>query len=293
MKLTLHPNNWTITVTDFDFNIATDQEINTLGCLVNYYTLVVVKNQNLDVSVEEKICKRFGTTLDQDYGAECMKERLGRLLQPGAMAAQRVTGEKDEHGSPGLFGFNRELVWHADALTRKDRKSLIWLYGERGTSGSVTSFTNHCVAYHNMPDDFKSKIKNLKSVYSQPYSKDEQLFFKKTHSESDYDAPVVHTNESGQTGIFFSWLQFYRFTDMTVEDSKQIADQLRDFILDDPNHIYEHHWEDGDVLLAEQWLGVHKRHAFEHMDRRVLHRIETNFDKIDFSQLNNALSLIN
>lgn len=292
MKITLHENNWTVTVSNFDFNRATDSEINILGCLVNYYTLVVVKNQKLEVLTEENICKRFGTTLDQDHGEDVIKNRLGRLLQPGGTMTVRVTGNKNQYGEPGLFGFKRELEWHADNLVIKNRKSITWLYAEKGSKGSVTSYTNHVVAYNNMSNDFKSKIKNLKSIYRQRYSPDEQYFFKKIYVESDYDAPLVYTNQSGQTGIFFSWPQFYCFTDMTVEDSKIIANQLRDFILSNPNHIYEHHWEDGDVLLANQWLGAHKRHMFEHIDRRILHRIETNFDRIDFSQLKTALSLV-
>ena len=55
MKLTLGKSGWPVTVTEFDFNTATDDEINILGCLTNYYTLVVVKNQNLTVRTEESV----------------------------------------------------------------------------------------------------------------------------------------------------------------------------------------------------------------------------------------------
>ncbi len=33
------------------------------------------------------------------------------------------------------------------------------------------------------------------------------------------------------------------------------------------------HWKDGDLVLSEQWLTIHKRHAFERMDKRLMHRI--------------------
>jgi hypothetical protein len=42
----------------------------------------------------------------------------------------------------------------------------------------------------------------------------------------------------------------------------------------------------------EQWLGVHRRPAFAGMKNRVLNRIETNFDHIDFSKMAEALELV-
>ena len=44
--------------------------------------------------------------------------------------------------------------------------------------------------------------------------------------------------------------------------------------------IYHHDWDDGDVVISEQWLSVHKRWYFEDMDKRLLHRIAFNYDKV-------------
>ena len=47
---------------------------------------------------------------------------------------------------------------------------------------------------------------------------------------------------------------------------------------------YDHHWKDGDVVIAEQWLTIHKRHTFERTDKRILHRlylIMKSFSKIN------------
>ena len=47
-----------------------------------------------------------------------------------------------------------------------------------------------------------------------------------------------------------------------------------------PEFCYDHHWEDGDVVISEQWLSINKRWAFEQMDKRVLHRIAFNYKNL-------------
>jgi alpha-ketoglutarate-dependent taurine dioxygenase len=293
MKLTLGKHGWPVVVTEFDLNTATQDDIDVLGCLINHYTLVVLKNQKLSVPTEEAVCKMFGETLDELIDVEQLKKLQGRLTQPGGNITLRVTGEKDDAGQPGLFGFNHELKWHANKVDRASRRSLIWLYGERGTLGSQTHFTNHVLAYNSLPATVKEQIKDLKTVYidTANYSKDERETLAKVSAPS-HTPPVIYTNVGGQTGIFLSWLHLDHFVGLDKEQSSEIAHVLEQHILGNPTHIYEHDWEDGDVLLCEQWLGVHRRPAFEHMDKRVLHRIETDFSKIDFTKMADSLKLV-
>jgi alpha-ketoglutarate-dependent taurine dioxygenase len=293
MKLTLGKHGWPVVVTEFDLNTATQDDIDVLGCLINHYTLVVLKNQKLSVPTEEAVCKMFGETLDELIDVEQLKKLQGRLTQPGGNITLRVTGEKDDAGQPGLFGFNHELKWHANKVERASRRSLIWLYGERGTLGSQTHFTNHVLAYNSLPATVKEQIKDLKTVYidTANYSKDERETLAKFSAVS-HTPPVIYTNVGGQTGIFLSWLHLDHFVGLDKEQSSEIAHVLEQHILGNPTHIYEHDWEDGDVLLCEQWLGVHRRPAFEHMDKRVLHRIETDFSKIDFTKMADSLKLV-
>lgn len=292
MKITEQKNGWPVVITDFDFNTATEHDIDIIGCLINHYTLVVVKNQKLSVSAEETVCKMFGETLDELIDIEELKKIQGRLTQPGGNITLRVTGEKNDTGEPGLFGFNHELKWHANKVERRMRRSLIWLYGERGTAGSQTHFTNHVLAYNSLPESIKEQIKDLKIVYvdTANYSKDERETIAKVSSQG-HTPPVVYTNVGGQTGIHLSWLHLDHFVGLDKDQSSKISLLLEEHILSNPKHIYEHDWEDGDVLLCEQWLGVHRRPAFEHMDKRVLHRIETDFSKIDFTKMSETLAL--
>jgi len=53
---------------------------------------------------------------------------------------------------------------------------------------------------------------------------------------------------------------------------KTLFDYLKNHILQD-KYRYDHHWEDGDLVVSEQWLTLHKRHAFDKMDERLMYRI--------------------
>lgn len=294
MKARLINNSWPVEITDFDFNTATQHDIDLLGCLTNYYTLVVVKHQAhaLPVAVQEKTCKMFGSTLLDRVDAETFKNLSKHLKHAEGNMTLRVTGELDHEGKPGLFGSPDELEWHANKVEQPHRRSMVWLYGERGTHGSVTEFTNHVLAYQDLAGDLKKQIESLQINYKStfPYSNPKYDYGKQ--SAGWHTPPVVFTNPGGQTGIHLSWLHVDYYEGMTPEQSQSITDQLRDHILGNPAYRYQHNWQDGDVLLMEQWLGVHRRPPFENMQKRVLDRIETNFDHVDFGKMSEALSLV-
>jgi alpha-ketoglutarate-dependent taurine dioxygenase len=92
----------------------------------------------------------------------------------------------------------------------------------------------------------------------------------------------VHTNIGGKTGLFCPFLQFRNFVGLTESMSKRIIEDLRDHVLQE-KYIYHHDWQDGDVVIAEQWLGIHKRWKFDGMPNRVLHRITFDFAHSDLS----------
>jgi alpha-ketoglutarate-dependent taurine dioxygenase len=64
---------------------------------------------------------------------------------------------------------------------------------------------------------------------------------------------------------------------MTEEQSRDFIKPLIDHVLQE-KYLYHHDWQDGDVVIAEQWLGIHKRWRFEGMSNRILHRITFDFN---------------
>jgi len=286
MNYHIHDNGWTVVLDDFEFSKATQEEINQIAKLLSTNTLVIATRQN-DLSVEDevRVCSMFGEIEDHTHIADV--EPYSSLIVPGSNnKTSRVTGELDEHGHPGLFGHVSDLDWHCNQPAMPERKPLVWLRGIRGTKGSRTSWTNNILAYDDMDSGWKEDIKDLKMICG--WKKD-------TYSEFDfgrhkggiteeynefYTPSLVHTNNGRKTGLFFPYLQFRNFVGFTEQESIKIIEPIRDHVLQE-KYIYHHDWEDGDVVIAEQWLGIHKRWKFDGMPNRVLHRITYDFANTD------------
>ncbi len=289
MKYHLHENGWTVILDDFDFLTATQDEINQIGCLLATNTLVVARNQgHLTANDEADVCARFGNLEDLTPFKDVAPYK--NVIIPGTGdRVVRVTGELDEHGEPGLFGHVDDLDWHCNQPGMPNRKPLVWLLGVKGTAGSRTSWTNNIVAYNDLSNEWKEKIKDLKMICGWKKGTYSDFDFGKASGVTEnynehYTPNMVYTNNGNQTGLFFPFLQFRNFVGLTENESRAIIEPLRDHVLQD-KYCYHHDWQDGDVVIAEQWLGIHKRWKFDGMPNRVLHRVTFDFDNIDLSNI--------
>jgi alpha-ketoglutarate-dependent taurine dioxygenase len=283
MKIQLHENNWTVLVEDLDLRYATQEEIDTIARYVSTNTVVVVRDQILSERDEVDICERIGRLEDfSKYydipgGAEIMR---GKLAADGDRKIIRVTGEPDEHGDPGLFGHVSDLDWHCNQAANEWRDPIVWLYGVRGTAGSRTSWINNISSYRDLPEETKRQYASIQMIngYKQgAYS--ESVFGKPVDINYNYTPNLVHTNNAGETGLFFPFLQIHQIVGMSEDESRDFINNLRRHV-EQEKYMYHHDWQDGDVVISEQWLGIHKRWEFEGMDKRVLHRITLDFSNI-------------
>ena len=201
-----------------------------------------------------------------------MAESIGNVPKPTS-ERQKEVAEKwgDVLGmvrvtEGGLFGHKETLDWHANRPSDPNRCSLIWLYAVKGSKGSLTSWIDNHKSYLDLPDDIKEQCKKVKFTTGfkrGTYTDD--TFFKEHHNkELIYD--LVQTNKMGLTGLFFPFNQIMQGV------PKELFEYLKKHILQD-KYRYDHYWEDGDLVISEQWLTIHKRHAYEKMNERLLHRI--------------------
>ena len=309
MKATLHENGWTVILTDFDFKTATKEEMDLIGCWLATNTLVIARNQSMTVDEEVEVVKKFGEVeyaVAEQPGAteeqiQRNKEIIERYEVPGSNGyLLRVSGEENHKGEKGLFGAVHELDWHANQVERKDRKPLVWLRSIRGSVGSKTSWTNHAVAYQSLPLAMKKLCQRLKVNYTYHYNKwdgntDVDMLanvLRVNKGLPDYYPPLVMTNNAGLTGLFFSWNQVQSFEGISESETLKIISTLRDLILADERNLYHHDWQDGDVAIAEQWLGIHKRWPFDGLGKRVLHRATFDFANIDLAKIPQAQELL-
>jgi alpha-ketoglutarate-dependent taurine dioxygenase len=164
-----------------------------------------------------------------------------------------------------------------------DRRSIVWLYGVRGTAGSRTSWTNNILSYNDLDDATKEQMSKLKFdfVIAPRDMTENSLDLELGKVSTGLTRSVVHTNIAGKTGLFFPFNQIAKFVGMTEEESKKIIEPMSEYITQE-KYCYHHDWQDGDIVISEQWLGVHKRWAFKNIEQRMLHRCEMEFVDQDY-----------
>ena len=237
--------------------------------------VVVIRNQeHLTMEDEVRFCKWIGEC--QSYTEQ--PERTKHIACHENIL--RVTGEKDEHGEEGLFGHTSALDWHANQASNYDRSPLIWLRSVKGSAGSRTSWINMIDAYDSLSPTMKKDIENVEITLgykSGSYSTSE--FFKEHHSV-DKPFKLVHTNAAGKTGLYFPFLQIFGMVGKTDAEFTELMETLRNHVLQE-KFMYHHDWQDGDVVISEQWLSIHKRWPFDGMPNRVLHRIAFDYSNLE------------
>ena len=284
MKYHLHENGWTVIVDDFDFNAATQDDINQIARLIASNTCVVFKNQFLTIDDELRIAHMFKRPKPLFKSKEEENFKNWAVDPEGIIA--RVTGELNDRGQPGIAGHEDEMVWHCNMPQDRDRCPIIWLYALRGSKGSRTSWNNNILSYNDLDNATKEKLKTLKCIYMggaivDEHGQNSKLEYTATVVE-EFRPPLVYTNNAGKTGLYLSFLQLSHFEGMTHEESVELIKPIWEHTIQD-KYCYHHDWEDGDVVIAEQWLGVHRRWPFERIQERLLHRIAIDFPDQDYS----------
>ena len=285
MNYHLHENGWVVILDDFDFNKATQDDINFIAKLLSKHTLVVAKNQFVSNENELRIAHMFGNP-------GCLNDPdsdLGKLtnVDPDGIIC-RVSGGVDEHGNIiGIAGYTDEMTWHSNHPFSPDRRPLVWLSGITGTKGSVTTYNNNILTYNDLDQETKDMLKDKQMVLKggftlQNPTNDLIIYFEGGKIKEGYTPSVLHTNIAGITGLYFPWIYIHHFVGMSVEESKKVIETLARFIVQE-KYLYRHEWEDGDVVIAEQWLGLHKREPFTEINKRILHRIVFDFPSQDYT----------
>lgn len=260
----IRKRGWVTEIYDVDLNTISKQEMHQIIMITATDLVVIIKNQELSHQRELELCKWCG---DCHY-----------ILAPFSKHVAineyvvRVTGEKNKDGKEGLFGHKSDLDWHCNQASNANRHSMVWLYAVKGSKGSTTSWINMRLAYEDLLPHIKEALEPQKFTcgYKVGMYTEERELFPEHHSRNEWH--LVHTNEAGITGLYFPFLQ------IMGGFKGDLFQRLKNHVLQD-KYRYDHHWEDGDVVISEQWLSVHKRHYFERMDKRLLHRIAFNYHK--------------
>ena len=273
MKTSIHENGWTVLVHG-DVRDLTAEDMVQVGKMLSTNMVVVFPDQ-IDITPEEQlICTdRIGHTV-KNRGSYKVHESIGII--PGVA---RVTGRKNDKGEPGLFGHTSALEWHANQASNKERKSIVWMYGAEGMEGSRTSFINMIEVYKSLPNNLKKAIENLKCYFGYEAGRYSTSPYFKEHVNKDNLFDLVMTTTAGVTGLYYPFHQVFGMDGLSESEFQEVHQELIHHIVKE-EFTYHHDWVDGQIVLSDQWLSLHKRWEFDRMEERVLHRIALDYSNV-------------
>ncbi len=234
--------------------------------------VAVFRNQKLTPAQQIAFTRRFGE-LEQHVRKESRLDGYPEILV--------VSNLLDEKGN-AIGAQDAGRFWHSDLSYKKEPSMLSALYAvevpvKDGRVLGDTRFASSTAAYEALPADMKERVRNLKNVHSYRYyraknlqaQKEEQargersvqehvLTEEQLKSVPDVEVPVVRTHPvTKRKGLFINEAHSPAIVSLTPEESDKLVAQLCQHITQ-PEFIYTHHWQAGDLLMWDNAAVQHK-----------------------------------
>jgi len=200
----------------------------------------------------------------------------------------RVTYRPDKNNkATGIFAVG-ELNWHCDSSSFDDIQRIIALASVEDTKNSQTQFLCTHDAYESLSSDMKSMVKELvvkhkwyMGVVAPGLSFDLQLIAMYNSVPVDGMETNLYTETvTGVSGMQIPTHSFDGFVGMSLDESKKILAELYKTTFQ-KKYIYTQDWKDGQVVLMDQKITLHKRPTnLTDGNRRLMNRIITYLNKL-------------
>lgn len=185
------------------------------------------------------------------------------------------------------IGYGKDRVgyyWHSDSSFMPYPLPITMLYSQIVPKRQgQTAFIDMENVYKNLPLKIKNSIKSKKSRHESKWKylinkddidlsideileRDERLVPSSVH-------PLVVTHPvTKKESLYFSQGITRKILGLSEEKSNEFIELLEKIICQDPSY-YEHHWEEGDIVIWDNRSVVHRAYPSIKGDRRLLYRI--------------------
>ncbi|MCJ8276853.1 MAG: TauD/TfdA family dioxygenase [Bdellovibrionales bacterium] len=279
---------------DIPLKTASVSEIKEIGRLLNEHVLVLFRNQNLSKDDLIRITSVIGKHARRKFF----------FNDPEHPEIIRVTNKRDDGGNKlGVFA-DLELGWHSNGNTRKNPPlDAIALYCVKKGKGGDTYFSNNSLSYKDLPPERKLLLENIKchirfdptredTFYKLSPNDPEYSVFtgtadKKMGIDTDYGTvikPLVCVHRySKKSSLYFCYPVIDELTsiDGSSFDKEEVWNFLKEYMFTE-KYVYKHIWQEGDLILNDQWLGFHRRTAVDPSCERYLHRLAFDYSNLLF-----------
>jgi len=228
------------------------------------HLVLVFRNQKLTIEDQRRFTDLFGE-IQPPRSRPGERDSNNPILYIGNAMIDGQRGELPEG----------DLQFHADQCYYENPAKAAVLYAlEIPSSGGNTLFASTHAAYDSLPDDLRERIDRFQVLFLYDYMKNANR-----KAPSDWaDAPryihpavVVHP-ETGRRALLVNRLMADSVIGLPRVESDALIEKLCE-AAERPDHVYEHVWRVGDVLIWDNRATLHARTDFDPAQRRVLRRM--------------------
>lgn len=238
------------------------------------HLLVLVRDQDMSDEDQVAVARRFGT-LEMPPAAT---ERASHQHYDGPPEITVVSNIKVSGVPIGELG-DGEVIWHSDYSFREVIAGMRILRAVRlppASAGGNTEFCNCYAAYEALPERLKNVVHGRTIKHDTAYDTNRNLR-RGAQAVSDVrlspgpSHPIVSTHpETGCNSLFLGRRPKHYVNGLSVEESEALLDELWAHMLK-PEHIIEHAWREGDVVMWDNRCSLHRRGPFDPNAQRELH----------------------
>jgi taurine dioxygenase len=244
------------------------------------HLVLLFRDQTLSGDEQMRFARSFGAV--EPRHSKTPEERLEDAKYSGHVDALLVSNVRKD-GKPIGSLPDGEMDFHMDTCFRETPAKGAFLYAmEIPKVGGDTMFLNLYRAYETLPEDIKRRIAGKKALNVYLYG---GVVRRGTNAVQDLSKvahaihPVVRTHpETGRKALYVNRLMTMRIEGMDEQESRTLLDTLFDHI-EQPQFMFTHKWQVGDLLLWDNRCTLHARTDFSPNERRMLRRCSLSGDR--------------
>ena len=232
------------------------------------HIVLLFRGQELDQDQQLAFAGRFGKTGVRARPADDRPE--GADYHAGIMLVSNIRKDGKPIGSLP----DGEMWFHHDMCYVAEPHKGTFLYAiEIPDTGGNTRFTNMYMAYDALSDGLREKLAGRTVLHVYDYKQTRKADIDGDMSDvHHYTQPIFVTNpQSGRKALYVNQLMTARIDGLARDESDAILDELFD-IVERPEHVFEHVWTPGDLVMWDNLCSCHARTDFPAGQRRLLRR---------------------
>ncbi len=209
----------------------------------------------------------------------CPPNDLGRRHIPDMPEIVVVSNVVENGLRIGSLG-NYEAHWHSDMTYLAEPPMASLLYAlEVPLTGGDTAFANMYLAYDGLPDNLRREVSGLRLIHDGAYDsagnkRKDVAEVSDIRDVPDARHPLVRVHPAtGRPALFLGRRRNGRLVGKSGPDSERLLDMLWAHATQ-PEYVWTHHWQVGDLLLWDNRCTMHRRDSFPDDSRRVMHRTQ-------------------